>query len=433
MKTVNTPFRWLLSLGLLFLISLSACEDKVEFTRTYTVFEAVYTSPAEIRASFQVTSPEVLREPGKIYLWGNYLFINEPGQGIHVIDNSDKTNPVNLKFIQLPGSYDLSVKGGYLYADSYMDLVVLDIQDINNIRITSRSENIFASVFNNGFYDPERGIVTGWVEKETIEVSSKDVHGAFPPYFLHGWGMFATRDFALMSAQASPAQSASGIGGSMARFTIVGNSLYTIDYSKLYVFNIQQPENPIQEDAQHVGWGIETLFPSGGNLFIGAQDGMYIYSLANPMAPQRLSQYAHVMSCDPVVVHDTLAYVTLRGGTECRGFTNQLDIINIKDPTAPQLLVSHPMQSPYGLGYDKGLLFICEGQHGLKVFDVSDIWDMPNRLLEHYKGGDAYDVIPFRDVLILIGRDGLFQFDYSNPSEIKLLSQLQIERKNGGI
>ena len=34
-------------------------------------------------------------------------------------------------------------------------------------------------------------------------------------------------------------------------------------------------------------------------------------------------------SCDPVVVQGDYAFVTLRGGTECQGFSNQLDIIDI--------------------------------------------------------------------------------------------------------
>ncbi|AHM60747.1 hypothetical protein D770_12465 [Flammeovirgaceae bacterium 311] len=432
MNSIYTPANksWSLLMAVM-VFFITACNDQVEYTQTYTVYEPVFMSPDEIRASFAVEETgRILHDPGKIYVYGDYLFINEPGAGIHVVNNTDKSNPLNIKFINIPGNYDMAAKDGALYVDSYMDLLVLDIRDIHNISITSRSENIFAGAINTGLYDPVRGIVTDWVEKEKIEVSSNDFHGNLPYYFPYGGGFYAARDAASLtqSFNAAPSQGTTGVGGSMARFTITGDYLYTIDNSSLYVFNIQNPETPTQGTTVQVGWGIETIFPSNGNLFIGAQNGMHIYSLQNPLTPSRLSTFAHVVSCDPVVVHDTLAYVTLRGGTACGGFTNQLDIINIKNPQSPELLISHPMSSPYGLAYDDGLLFICEGEHGLKVFDVTNIHTMSSRLLDHEEGIDAFDVIPYEEVLIMIGREGLYQYDYSDPTDLKLLSRLTIER-----
>lgn len=421
----------LLLLAILPLYFFPSCDDKVELTRTYSVYEPVYLSPEALRASFSVGEPEILNEPGKIYMYGDYLFINEPGKGIHVIDNHDIKNPVNLQFINLPGNYDIAASNGFLYADSFMDLVVLDISDINNISIKNRAEDIFVNSLATGTYNVEKGVIIDWTEVERIEVSSDDFNGAFPGYFEYGFGSYAAHDRATLSNSFAVPESSTGVGGSMARFTIWNHFLYTIDQNALYLFDIQNPENPVPGTTINVGWGIETLFPYDGKLFIGAQNGMYIYSLENPLAPQQLSMFSHVVSCDPVVVNDTLAYVTLRGGSNCRGgFDNQLDIINIKNPEVPELLVTHPMSSPYGLGYDNGLLFICEGEQGLKIFDVTDVYDMSNRLLQHYANIDAYDVIPYQNVLMVIGRDGLYQFDYSDASDIKLLSQLNIERTN---
>ena len=56
---------------------------------------------------------------------------------------------------------------------------------------------------------------------------------------------------------------------------------------------------------------------------------------SNPASPQLLSTYAHVNSCDPVVVEGDIAYVTLRSGNTCAGFTDQLDVINLQDPKKP--------------------------------------------------------------------------------------------------
>jgi GAF domain-containing protein len=70
------------------------------------------------------------------------LFINERGKGIHIFDNNDKTNPVPLSFINIPGSFDVAVKGNIMYVDSFVDLVVLDITDPANVQQIVRIENV---------------------------------------------------------------------------------------------------------------------------------------------------------------------------------------------------------------------------------------------------------------------------------------------------
>lgn len=432
MTNFYLPYNRLCTLACVVLsVFMLGCEDKVEMTRTYTVYEPVYVSPDELRASFSITAPVVMKEPGKMFLYGDYLFVNEPGEGIHVINNKDKRNPINERFITLPGNFDIAIKDDALYADSYMDLVVMDIKDLNNITITSRTENIFTNINEYLYYNPQQGIVKEWIQRERIEVTEGEFGGTYPGYFQYGQ-FYATEDFNGMqqafSSTPTSSVSPAGVGGSMGRFTIADNHLYTIDNVNLYTFDIQDPASPNQRSTDMVGWGIETIFPSGQNLFLGSNNGVYIYSIETPQAPQMLSMFMHVQSCDPVIVHDTLAYVTLRGGTECNGFVNQLDIINIKNPSVPELVTSYAMNSPYGLGYDNGLLFVCEGRSGLKVFDAKDPYGLSNNLLEHRTDFDAFDVIPDKGVLIMIGQDGLFQFDYSDPTNLRLLSSLPIER-----
>jgi len=308
----------LLLLAILPLYFFPSCDDKVELTRTYSVYEPVYLSPEALRASFSVDEPQIINEPGKIYMYGDYLFINEPGKGIHVIDNHDKKNPVNVQFVNLPGNYDIAASNGFLYADSFMDLVVLDISDINNISVKNRAEDIFENSLSTSVYNREKGVIVDWEEVEKIEVSSDDFNGAFPGFFEYGVTSYAASDRSTLSNSFAVPESSRGVGGSMARFTIWGQYLYTIDQSSMYLFDIQNPENPVAGATVKVGWGIETLFPYEEKLFIGAQNGMYIYSLDNPSAPVQLSMFSHVVSCDPVVVNDSLDYVTLRQGSNCR-------------------------------------------------------------------------------------------------------------------
>jgi hypothetical protein len=49
--------------------------------------------------------------------------------------------------------------------------------------------------------------------------------------------------------------------------------------------------------------------------------------------------------------------------------------------------------------------------------------------LAHYKNINTYDVIPYNNVAIMTGKDGIYQFDYSNPKDIKLLSKVMISNQ----
>jgi hypothetical protein len=84
------------------------------------------------------------------------------------------------------------------------------------------------------------------------------------------------------------------------------------------------------------------------------------------------------------------------------------------------------MTNPHGLGVDGNTLFICDGSDGLKAFDISDINTISQHMLFQDKTINAVDVIPLNSVLMMIGADGIFQYDYSDPNNIALLSQIVV-------
>ncbi len=133
--------------------------------------EPIYMSYKEFRELPNIEEAREIEKAGKIYIYNNLLFINEPNIGIHVIDNTDKSNPKSKYFINLPGNIDIAVKDGYLYADSFTDLVVLDIKDIDNITKVHREEEVFAydpfqvQTDSDEYYcyaDKKKGIVIGY-------------------------------------------------------------------------------------------------------------------------------------------------------------------------------------------------------------------------------------------------------------------------------
>ncbi|HNL06006.1 MAG TPA: hypothetical protein PKH93_00450, partial [Chitinophagales bacterium] len=111
-----------------------------------------------------------------------------------------------------------------------------------------------------------------------------------------------------------------GEGGSMARFTIVNNYLYSVDNTTLHIYNISQANQPVWAANVDIGRGIETIFSYNNYLFIGSTDGMYIYDISNPTNPANGISFEHATSCDPVVANDSLAFITLRGGGDCNSF-----------------------------------------------------------------------------------------------------------------
>ena len=83
--------------------------------------------------------------------------------------------------INIPGNYDIATKDDYLYADSYIDLVIFDISDVNSIKEVNRIKGSFQNYYENRMLFSENlGIVTGYNE-EVIEefIESKDCELVF--------------------------------------------------------------------------------------------------------------------------------------------------------------------------------------------------------------------------------------------------------------
>ena len=438
-KRMHVSLYALLFLTALLAISvlLEGCTDKCEIKSEYVYLEPVYLTVEELRSSVSLIAPEPIESVGKIYLKDNILFVNEPGEGIHIVDNKNPAHPTPIKFLKVPGNYDLAIKGNTLYADSYIDLIAFDISDINSIKETGRLKGIFKNHTSFGMStDVNCCVITDWVEKKNIQLQESDCDVAMQPWggMYYESGVVVTTDmvatFSSKAAVAPGTGSGSGVGGSLARITISGDHLYMLDGGDLQVADITAEGNPIAKSRAYLSWDIETIFPYEKNLFIGSASGMHIMDISSPETPVRLSTYSHVTSCDPVVVNDDYAYVTLRSGTTCQGFTNQLEVIDVKDLTSPRLLKTYPMSNPHGLGIDNTTLFICDGSDGLKAFDASDINAIDKNLLAHYKNINATDVIPFDNTLIMIGESGIFQYDYSNPKDIRLLSTIKVQHEN---
>ena len=409
--------------------ALTACNDRTEQLITYEANVPVYMAYDDFRASFEKSAPIEISHPGKMYFKDGYLFVNEYGKGIHIIDNSNPASPQKVAFYEIMGNVDMAIKGNILYADSFIDLLAIDITDLDNPVEIDRIENVFPEIVPEGeewfpyaMVDKSKGVIVDWEVKKITEKMEDYTQG--------GWIFRGEMDFMANTASGAKWTGGSGTGGSMARFMLNDNYLYVIAVpTRLKTVDITTVTEMAVIDSVVMPRNMETLFRLEDKLFVGTTTGMLIFDLADPQKPSYVSAYDHIRACDPVVVDGQYAYVTLRTGNMCNNGQNLLEVIDISSLANPYLVKSYPMFNPHGLGTDGDLLFVCDGAAGLKIYDKSDPLAIITNRIAHYPDFDTYDVIPMNGILMLVGEGGIYQYDYSDPENIIQISHISIKEE----
>jgi hypothetical protein len=381
-------------------------------TKRYVYYKPVYKTKDEVRANMKSGPAQDIESPGKIYVKGNYIFLNELEKGVHIIDYSNPANPKNIAFIAIPGNEDIAVQGNYLFADEYSDLVTFDISNPLDTKLVDTD----SGAFPERYYSPDADkVIVDWIKVDTT------IEGEVGGWWRREY--VAVPEALDMSKAATPGQA--GIGGSMARFTLMDNHLYTVSNHSLNVFNIENNANPAFVTNVSAGFDIETIYPFKNQLFIGSEEGMYIFNVDNPDAPYSVGTFSHAKACDPVIADDKYAYITLRTGTSCNNATeNVLHILDVTNPGNATLLKSYPFTNPHGLTKDGNLLFICDGKDGLKLLNASDPLNITP--ITTIGGLDTYDVIALSNTAIVSAKGGLYLVDYANPANAQIVGQLTI-------
>ena len=398
--------------------------------RHYQIYTPIIETTSSLRAKVKSVSPMDVANAGKLFVLGNIVFLNEKEKGIHVIDNSNPGSPVNKAFIAIPGNTDLWISNNVLYANCYTDFLAIDIADINNIVITKVIEDVFNDLrFINGYSISQGSVVTGWNVKDTsmeIEISEGQGIWSNGKYITNNWGggIVLSGGPATSSnpASSSSQSSSTGKAGSMSRFAGVSNYLYAVSNSTLNAIDISASKQPVISNKLSIGWNIETIYPLKDKLFIGSKNGMSIYSLSVPAQPTYISGFSHARLCDPVIADDDYAYITLHAGTFCEGTQNELDIVKISDLSNPTLVKQVNLTKPQGLSKDGNILFVCDDNAGIRVFDATN----PENpvLLKTIPLASAYDVICDDGIAMVSAKDGLHQYNYSNINNIVKLSSI---------
>lgn len=316
-----------------------------------------------------------------MWVSGDLLLINDLYTGVHFYNITNIDNPSRIGFLTISNNVDIAVYGTTLFADSYGDLLIYDISDPVNPTLVNRLRNAV------GFSYDAFGM--GWMGDDMM-------------YDGIGWGCSC---FPVMYDMAD--SGGVNTGGSLSRFSIVGDILYTLkDNQYVQAFDLTVATNPVLNSSAAIPvWNAETLFPYEDKLFVGASTGMVIYSISDPLNPQYINQFTHAMAYDPVIVQSNVAYITLRNAADWP--YNRLEVVDLNDYTNMQHLYSSALSYPYGLGANGNELYVCDGWQGLAHYDISDF----NQGI--FNGGlvwkgyisttEAYDIIPLGSHVIVSG------------------------------
>lgn len=120
-------------------------------------------------------APEVITKGSKIYIKDTHVYIVENGLGVHVIENSNPSNPTDIRFIKIPGVSDVAVRNQTMYANNFADIVAIDISNLQSVSESSRLNGVFnldENILNlpsgySGYFecvDESKGMVVSWEE-----------------------------------------------------------------------------------------------------------------------------------------------------------------------------------------------------------------------------------------------------------------------------
>lgn len=403
-------------------LTLSGCQ-KYKNKEVYANVP-VYMDYASFRQSFSFEENVAIQGAGNIYVYNQFIFLSEEDKGIHIINNSNPAAPVVEGFMNIPGNTQMAVKDHYLYANSFIDLLVIDISIMNQPTLVNRVNDIFAyaTPATNDAYPvadihKDRGVVVSWKIEKTKEVS-----GIGSKFFVSDCPECEQTEMTTKSMSSMPTT----LTGSMSKFAIYEDNLYVIDNNDIMSIDIAERINPAMESSRPTYKTCETLFEKDGYLYMGTTMGMVIYNVKDmPSEPNEISEVEHVESCDPVVVWGDYAFITLRSGNDCGSVTDELQVLDVSNKFFPFVRKTFDMSNPYGLGVDGNLLFLCDGEDGLKIYDNSDPVKVGENLLFTHSGITAKDIILNNGIAILIAEHGIYQYSYSNPENLQLISTLE--------
>lgn len=159
---------------LIFCVIFSSCifdnwgDNTSTIDPIWSRYDPVILSVTEFENSIEMQEKTSVIESSKIYIIGDYIFVNDKRTGFHIFDNTDESNPIKKKFLKIPGATDIAIRKNSLYINQATDLVVLSLDYTTfQIEVKKRLKNVFPELRSpdGDYYSEENKVVVNWILK----------------------------------------------------------------------------------------------------------------------------------------------------------------------------------------------------------------------------------------------------------------------------
>lgn len=405
------------------ILTLPSCSKNCSVEYTYLGMKPYVVTFSEIKR-VTVDAPQSFENYGSTTVYGDYIYVTEPGKGIHVFDNQNPAAPVQTSFIKIPGNEQSIIKDGKMYANGYVDLFVLDVSTPSTPRVLNMVNNFFPGTYEL----TNDGIVLYELEKmtqkcdcgETPNLISESKDGLKYVRIDQQSDLIQSSDGNIRFEKGSNTQKITqSLMGSTAKYAIVDNGLFIVDKNGLKSFSLSNSLNPTKVSQLDFTGG-ETVFGMKNRVLVGTNSAVRFYKINSDQSLTYSSMLDHVTSCDPVVANDKYAYATFKTSTTCGGWRSALMVADISN--FPREISNLTMTAPGGLGIVGNKLLVTSAKSNVHIFDIQNPEQPVGKVT--FQQSDASDIIPLSsDRFLVFGKSSVTQYELIG-NEAKLISKL---------
>lgn len=221
----------------------------------------------------------------------------------------------------------------------------------------------------------------------------------------------------------SPNVFGTGVGGSLAKFTIANDQVIVINGNEVKQFDILSTGGLLEKNTLQISGQLETIFPYADKILIGSSDAVFFLGFDTNGILSILSTYDHLTACDPVVASNGIAFSTLKV-SDCRAGTDDfLEAIDISDISNPRVLRVYDTQSPFGLAIKGSFLFVCE-KGGLTMYSFNPEGNLVEMDFMTIDGAIPLDIIVNNTYLIVRTDQGIYNVSFSDTELVSVLGSI---------
>ena len=382
--------------------------------------------------------------PGRLQVVGDLAYVAAAYEGLNIVDISTPAVPVLLSSLtDISGVTDVQVTGNHAFLSHGGDgLYVVDVSDpaapfvaggLDLIDI-GNSASCLVEHFDFVYLGTDEGLqVIDVLDKNTPTLVNKvgglDINTAS----FHGDRIIAGLShlgLAVIDAQHPDLSSHTATHvtpGFNANAMIIRDQVGYVCYggSGVQVLDLSDPDHPLEmADLETPNSATEMVFYGADMAVVtDLSDAMHVVDISDPYHPSILGSLGLEDIPRGLAVSETAqqAYVSMNWGG--------VKIVDISNPAAPvQLFETWDMWMPDQIVADYPLIYVCDGDHGFQVLDVSDTYN-PERLgtVEAYGPGLAVD---FAAQLAYVAGEGLMVVDISDPLNLDVVTEVMVPGYN---